>query len=104
MNPPIEAGREGDDTRIDVRLVVAPVAGTFRPAPVGEVTTEGEIIQAGGLVGYVDGPGASEPATSFCAGFLVRLLVEPGERVRAGTPLAWLHPIDRPTSRPGTAA
>lgn len=100
---PIEAAHDGDDTRIDVRFVVAPVAGTFRPAPVGDITTDGEIVAAGGVIGHVDGPGASEAVTSFCTGFLVRMLAVPGERVKQGTPLAWLHPVDRPATRPGSA-
>jgi len=100
----IHAGRDGDDTRIDVRLVVAPVAGTFQPAPVGEVTTEGELIAVGDLIGTVTRSGQNEAVTSFCAGFLVCLLVEPGERVRPGQAVAWLHPVDRPTTRPRTAA
>lgn len=104
MTPSIHAGREGDDTRIDVRLVVAHRSGTFQPAPVGEITAEGELVAVGGVIGHIAGPGSVEPVTSFCAGFLVRLLAEPGERVRPGQPLAWLHPVDRPATRPGTAA
>ena len=100
----VHAGRDGDDTRIDVRLVVAPVAGVFRPAPVGDVTAEGELVHAGGTIGHITGTGRDEPVTSFCAGFLVKLLAEPGERVRPGQPVAWLHPVDRPATRPSTAA
>ncbi|MCU1498928.1 MAG: hypothetical protein JWM47_2881 [Acidimicrobiales bacterium] len=104
MMPAVHAGSDGDDTCIDVRLVVAPIAGTFHPAPVDDVTDEGEVVAAGGLIGHVDGPGRREPVVSFCAGFLIRLLAEPGERVRHGQPVAWLHPVDRPATRPGTAA
>jgi multidrug efflux pump subunit AcrA (membrane-fusion protein) len=104
MVTPVHAGPDGDDTSIDVRLVVAPVAGVFRPAPVAEITTEGELVAAGGTIGHIVVPGRNEPVTSFCAGFLVRLLAEPGERVRPGRPLAWLHPTDRPATRPGAAA
>lgn len=104
MTRPIHAGRDGDDTRIDVRIVVAPAAGTFRASPPADVTTEGEVVAVGAVLGHVDGPGTTVPVSSFCAGFLVRLLVEPGERVRVGTPVAWLHPIDRPATRPGDAA
>lgn len=99
-HPPVESHPDGDDIRIDVRLVVAPAAGIFQPAPAGEVTTEGELVGTGSVLGHVGGPGRDEPVLSFCAGFLVRLLVEPGERVRPGQPLAWLHPVDRPASRP----
>ena len=104
MTTPIHAGREGDDTQIDVRLVVAHIAGVFQPAPVGEITTEGELVSAGGVIGHIAGPGRNDPVISFCTGFLVRLLAEPGERVRPGQPLAWLHPVDRPATRPRTAA
>ncbi len=101
---PVHATPDGDDTRIDVRMVLAPIAGTFHPAPVGEVTTEGELVEQGGVLGHVAGPGRAEPVTSFCAGFLVRLLAEPGERVRADQPLAWLHPLDQPGTHPRSAA
>ncbi|MGI8756308.1 MAG: hypothetical protein ACR2MB_10725 [Acidimicrobiales bacterium] len=104
MTPPIHAGRHGDDIRIDVRLVVAPIAGIFRPAPVAEFTAEGELIAEGGVIGTIVGPGVEQPVISFCAGFLVRLLAEPGERVRPGQPLAWLHPVDRPATHPRSAA
>ncbi|CAN5853463.1 hypothetical protein BH23ACT2_BH23ACT2_23640 [soil metagenome] len=101
---PVHAGPDGDGTHIDVRLVVAPVAGVFQPAAIGEVTAEGEVVATGGVVGHIVGTGQTEAVISFCAGFLVRLLAEPGERVRPGQPIAWLHPTDRPTTRPGTAA
>ncbi len=101
---PIHAGRDGDDVRIDVRLIVAPIAGVFQPAAVNDITSEGELIALGGVIGHIAGPGRQEPVTSFCAGFLIRLLAESGERVRPGQPLAWLHPIDRPATRPRTAA
>ncbi len=104
MTTPVHAGRDGDDTRIDVRMVVAPIAGIFQPAPVGEITAEGELISLGGVIGHIAGPGREEPVISFCAGFLVRLLAEPGERVRPGQPIAWLHPVDRPATHPGQAA
>jgi multidrug efflux pump subunit AcrA (membrane-fusion protein) len=101
---PVHAGPDGDDIRIDVRLVVAPGAGLFEPAPVGAITAEGEVVAAGTVLGHVGGTGDRVPVVSFCAGFLVRLLVEPGERVRAGQPVAWLHPVDRPATRPEAAA
>lgn len=104
MSGPVHAGREGDDTRIDVRFVVAPAAGTFRAAPAADVTTEGELVALDAVLGHIDAPGTTVPVRSFCAGFLVRLLVGSGERVRVGTPVAWLHPVDRPATRPGDAA
>ncbi|HWJ63258.1 MAG TPA: hypothetical protein VNS19_14910 [Acidimicrobiales bacterium] len=100
----VHATNDGDDTRIDVRLVIAPSAGVFHPGAVGEVTTEGELVEAGGLLGHIDGPGRSEPVTSFCAGFLVRFVAVPGERVRLHQPIAWLHPHDQLASHPRAAS
>ncbi|MCU1369956.1 MAG: hypothetical protein JWO77_1150 [Ilumatobacteraceae bacterium] len=100
----VHATSEGDDPRIDVRLVIAPSAGIFSPAPVGEVTAEGELVEEGGVLGHIAGPGRCEPVTAFCAGFLVRFVALPGERVRPDQPIAWLHPHDRPTTRPRAAS
>jgi len=98
--PAVTADPDGDRLRIDVRLVGAPTAGIFPPAAARTVPTEGEIVEAGGVLGHVDGPGRTEAVASFCTGFLVRYLALDGERVRPGQPLAWLHPVDRPTTRP----
>lgn len=89
----VRAHVDGDATLIHGRLLVAPVGGTFAPAPPHEVTTEGEILRPGDVIGHVLGPGRSDDVSSFCTGFLVRLLAEPGERVRVGQPLAWVHPM-----------
>ena len=96
MSAAILAGADGDGTHVDVRMVVAPTAGLFRPAPVDDVTTEGEVLAAGTLLGHVEGPGLRSEVVSFCRGFLVRLLAHPGERVQVGQPLAWIHPVDGP--------
>ena len=94
MSAVVEAGPDGDGIRLDVRMVVAPCAGIFRPAPAGDVTTEAELVVAGTVLGWVEGPGMQAEVASFCRGFLVRMLAQPGERVRAGQPLAWVHPAD----------
>jgi len=46
------------------------------------------------VIGFVDGPGRAEPVTSFFSGFLMAVLVETGQRVRPGQPIAWLHATD----------
>lgn len=89
----VHAHADGDGTRIDVRLVVAPTTGVFRQSSVETVTAEGEIVRPGDVLGHVDGPGHRRSVESFCSGFVVRILAEDGERVRAGQPLAWLHPF-----------
>ena len=58
------------------------------------ITAEGEIVEAGTVIGFVEGPGRAEPVTSFFSGFLMAVLVETGERVRPGQPIAWLHATD----------
>jgi hypothetical protein len=97
----VHAALDGDDPRIDVRLVIAPSAGIFHPAPVGDATTEGELVDEGGVLGHVCGPGRRDPVVSFCAGFVIRFVAVPGERVRPHQPIAWLHPHDQPASHPG---
>ena len=88
---PTVALPDGDGVHLAERLVVAPAAGLFRPHAPCVITTEGEVIQAGTVIGVVEGPGRAEPVTSFFAGFLMAVLVETGQRVRPGQPSAWLH-------------
>ncbi len=90
---PAAAVFQGDDLRLAERLVVAPEAGTFRPLPPETVTAEGEIVREGQAVGRVDGPGRTVEVCSFFTGFLMGMLVEPGERVRPGQPVAWLRTL-----------
>ncbi|MCU1453419.1 MAG: hypothetical protein JWN46_1565 [Acidimicrobiales bacterium] len=89
----VMASPHGDDVRLAERLVVAPVAGVFRPHPPHTYTSEGEILLEGEVLGVVEGPGSTVDVVSFCTGFLMELLAEDGERVRPGQPLAWLHVI-----------
>lgn len=88
---------QGDNIRLDERLVVAGGAGVFRPSPPETVTTEGEIVRPGQVLGTIEGPGSASDVISFCTGFLMRMLVEPGERVRAGQPLVWVHDVGAQT-------
>lgn len=83
---------EGDDVHVEVRLVVAPCDGTFRPHLDPSTDDRPRAVEAGAVVGHVDGPGRTEPVTAFCAGRLVRVLAEPGERVRRSEPVAWIEP------------
>lgn len=84
-------GGQGDDLRLAERLVIAPVAGVFQPLPPAVVTTEGEIVREGQVLGYIVGPGRHVEITCFCSGLLMGMMAEPGERVRAGQPVAWLR-------------
>lgn len=87
---------EGDDVRLASRLIVAPVAGVFRPRPQEDVITDtapsGDgIVNCGDVIGVVDGPGRQVDVASCFTGLYRGLLAEAGERVRPGQPLAWLE-------------
>lgn len=85
---------EGDDIHLPARLVLAPQAGSFRALPPATVTTEGEIVTVGQPVGLVDHTGGTEEILTRFTGFLMGILALPGERIRAGQPIAWLHPVE----------
>jgi [acyl-carrier-protein] S-malonyltransferase len=75
------------------RLLVAPLAGTFRAgspdtpavAPGSHVTTEAEL-------GLIESRGNRRAVTPPCPGALVEWLVEDGDLVSAGQPIARLQP------------
>lgn len=85
---------EGDDVHLHARMVVAPRAGVFRPAAPATVTTEGEIVVEGQVIGVIEGSGGRDDVVSAFTGFFMGLLAEGGERVRPGQPVAWLHDVD----------
>ncbi len=73
------------------RLVVAPSAGVFLLLPPEATSTEGDLVAPGQSIGIIDGPGTSTQVRSPFAGFLMGMLAEPGQRLRAGEPVAWLR-------------
>jgi [acyl-carrier-protein] S-malonyltransferase len=77
----------GEHLAVPERMVVAPAAGIFHPAPL----EPGAAIAVGDVVGEVVGPGTSAAVRSPFAGRLMGLLAERGERCRAGQPIAWLR-------------
>ena len=84
---------EGDDVFLPTRMVIAPETGTFLPLPPDVVTTEGEVVAPGSRLGTVESLGRTVDVTSVFHGFLMGMLALPGERVRAGQPIAWLHAL-----------
>jgi [acyl-carrier-protein] S-malonyltransferase len=75
---------EGEHLFAHERIVVSPAAGLFRPEP---DLREGTELRAGHVLGQV----AGEEVRSPFAGAVVGVLAEPGERVTASQPLAWLR-------------
>jgi biotin carboxyl carrier protein len=82
-----------EEVHVPERLIAAPAAGVFRAAPPDVVTTEGEIVHAGQVVGAIEVTGGEVNVTSAHTGFLMGLLALPGERVRAEQPLAWVRVV-----------
>lgn len=80
-----------EDPHVTERLIAAPVAGVFTVAPPVVVTSEGEIVQRGQVLGGIQRNSGSVDVTSPHTGFLMGLLALPGEHVRAHQPLAWLR-------------
>jgi biotin carboxyl carrier protein len=77
----------GERVRVPERMVVAPAVGVFHRNEV-EAGTE---IEAGAVLGVVQGPGTEYPVCSPFGGTLMGMLAHNGERLREGQPVAWLR-------------
>ncbi|HEV7758079.1 MAG TPA: hypothetical protein VGO78_03785 [Acidimicrobiales bacterium] len=82
-----------EDLHVPERLIAAPAAGVFNLLPPDVVTSEGEIVQAGQVMGSIERNAGAVTVVSPHTGFLMGLLALPGERVRDGQPLAWVRVI-----------
>jgi biotin carboxyl carrier protein len=94
VTPITEAVLPGEHLDVLERVVVSPATGTFTAVPPQTVTTEGEIVVRGQVVGTVDCPGGAVEVHSPFTGFLMGVLALPGERIREGEPVAWLRTTD----------
>jgi biotin carboxyl carrier protein len=83
----------GERLSVPEKVVIAPCLGQFRAAAPEVVTAEGEVVDAGQVVGYIDSQGERVPVRSRFAGWMMGLLVHDGERVREGQPIAWLRAL-----------
>jgi [acyl-carrier-protein] S-malonyltransferase len=86
--------------RPDWRVVVAPVAGTFHPVELAE----GAAVPAGTPLGIVRTKRDEAPVSAAYHGVLVEWLLEEGDLVGAGQPLARLYPEAPPPRVRGAAA
>jgi biotin carboxyl carrier protein len=73
------------------RLVVSPSAGVFVGLIAEARLADGVLVAAGQSIGVIEGPGTATPVESPFAGLLMGMLAEPGQRLRAGQPVAWLR-------------
>jgi biotin carboxyl carrier protein len=85
----------GEDLFVPERVVCSPAAGVFRPAPPDTITTEGEVVYSGQVVGTITGPRSTIDVVSPFTGFFMGMLAHTGERVRAAQPVLWIRVADR---------
>jgi len=78
----------GERLGVPERVILAPIAGSFRPV---DQDTDNADIDAEQVIGFVEGQGQSAPVRSRFGGQLMGLLAHAGERVREGQPVAWLR-------------
>lgn len=85
---------QGERAYVAERLVVAPVAGLFRPLVSDDrdnIDGCANLVELGQEIGMIEAPGSSTPVSSPFKGELMGMLAEPGERLREGQPVAWLR-------------
>jgi biotin carboxyl carrier protein len=82
---------QGERMFVPERLVVAPSAGVFHRLAPEALATEGELVAPGQSIGVIENSGVSTPVCSSFEGLLMGMLAEPGQRLRAGQPVAWLR-------------
>lgn len=75
------------------RVVVAPTRGVFTPLAPTCVTAEGELVEAGQVIGTIESSGTDVQVLSPFTGFLMGMLAHEGERLREGEPVAWLRVV-----------
>jgi biotin carboxyl carrier protein len=83
----------GEALSVLERVVVAPSVGVFRPQAPETLTTEGEIVQAGQILGVIEASGDDIAVASPFTGWLMGMLAVQGERVREGQPICWLRTL-----------
>jgi [acyl-carrier-protein] S-malonyltransferase len=86
------AESHADSHAPDWRLLVAPLAGTFRAGPADDQPAPGTIVRSGAQLGSVEMRGGSHPVTPAFPGTIIEWLVEDGDPVSAGQPLVRLQP------------
>jgi [acyl-carrier-protein] S-malonyltransferase len=85
-----EAGQ--DSHTPDWRLIVAPLAGTFRAGPDGSPAGPGTTVSSGTDLGRVEMRGSNHTISPPFPATVIEWLVEDGDPVSAGQPLVRLQP------------
>jgi [acyl-carrier-protein] S-malonyltransferase len=92
-------GQTDDGHTPEWRLLVAPLAGTFRSGSSGAAPTVGAALSPGTEIGHVDQRGGRHLITPPFAATVLEWLVEDGDPVSAGQPLVRLQPHPARTDR-----
>jgi [acyl-carrier-protein] S-malonyltransferase len=74
------------------RLLVAPLSGTFRAGSAGGQAAPGTFVAAGAELGLVEVRSDRHPVSPEYSGAIIEWLVEDGDPVNAGQPIARLQP------------
>jgi [acyl-carrier-protein] S-malonyltransferase len=89
------ADSHADSHQPDWRLLVAPLAGTFRArADAAAAAVPGATVRTGADLGAVEMRGGSHRVTPAFPATIIEWLVEDGDPVSAGQPLVRLQPAD----------
>jgi [acyl-carrier-protein] S-malonyltransferase len=87
-----EHGTSQDSHAPDWRLIVAPLAGTFRAGPNGSPHGPGSTVSSGADLGRVEIRGSDHTISPPFPATIIEWLVEDGDPVSAGQPLVRLQP------------
>jgi [acyl-carrier-protein] S-malonyltransferase len=87
-----EHGTSQDSHAPDWRLIVAPLAGTFRAGPNGSPRGPGTMVSSGADLGRVEMRGSDHTISPPFPATIIEWLVEDGDPVSAGQPLVRLQP------------
>jgi len=82
----------GETTHMQERLVIAPCAGRFVPLPPKTFTTEGEWVEEGDTIAEVHTGREVVPVVSIFSGWVMGMLVVPGQPVQASVALFRIRP------------
>jgi biotin carboxyl carrier protein len=82
----------GETTHINERLVIAPCSGRFVPLPPKTFTTEGEWIEEGETIAEIHTGREAVPVVSIFSGWVMGMLVVPGQPVQARVALFRIRP------------
>jgi biotin carboxyl carrier protein len=77
----------GETLLVSERVIIAPSVGVFRH----RMVDPSGVVCEGDEIGVVEGPGTSASVRSPFGGTIMGMMVEEGERLRQGQPVAWLR-------------